>query len=632
MLKKYFQPGVTFYCSDGFKCTDIDVDPDVSSIKFTLGSAEKLVSSFFLRDVKKQFPNVTELVIPCEVTELHISNYMFPNVRNVKSSSIHYCDGVPFLVSLFNNIDKLENSFCLKPDETLDLSCIYSIGDYALEGCRSSNVLVGYNYYRDSEIRFSKHTFDGSIYMLQPYINGIRTFANYVIDVDKDAKEAVIPNNITRAIKTVDFTTLDKIVFGSVTTASGLSEHIFPKTVSLEREDYLSHMMIENVFTNKYIENFELDENNGQYCAKDGILYSKDGETLTLYPKGRPGSFTIPDGVIRVEDTAFARSLVDEVTLPPSLTKIGSLAFYNCGITKLTVLPGRMRRLGGASRECFASCKKLTTIDIAETVRSIDMQTFEYCDSLTNLIFREGLSNIAFRAFYHCNSLTEIELPSSIGYIGDMAFDRAEHVILNDNMPKNLIRAIAWPDANILSDRYTDEKKFVEIIIKAESKIVKNSKYLSEYFAANPDEETYTLFIPKYINKTMIRQISAKFNDFVDGVYGDNDNEFFEYAKNLYSLTSNVISKQTTAFAVFEKFNDDDAKSYIKRSAKNFAAKLIERNDTDTLIRLLDSRLCSKAALKSLHADALRDSNTVIAAYLMQAIGDNQTGAATFKI
>ena len=117
------------------------------------------------------------------------------------------------------------------------------------------------------------------------YINGIRTFANYVIDVDKDAKEAVIPNNITRAIKTVDFTTLDKIVFGSVTTASGLSEHIFPKTVSLEREDYLSHMMIENVFTNKYIENFELDENNGQYCAKDGILYSKDGETLTLYPK-----------------------------------------------------------------------------------------------------------------------------------------------------------------------------------------------------------------------------------------------------------------------------------------------------------------------------------------------------------
>ena len=631
MLKKYFQPGVTFYCGDEFKCTDIDVDPEVTSVKFTLGSAEKLESSFFLRDVKKQFPNVTELVIPGEVTELHISNYMFPNVRNVESSSVHYCDGLPFLVSLFNNVDKLENSFCLKSDEMLDLSCVSVIGNYALEGCCSHNILIGRSY-KDDELRFGEHAFDGSVYMFKPYNNGIRTFANYIIDVDKDAKEAIIPNNITRAIKSVDFTTLDKIIFESMATAWELSGHILPKTVSLKREDYLSHMMIENVFTNRYIENFELDENNGQYCTKSGVLYSKDGETLTLYPKGRPGNFAIPDGVICIEDTAFARSLVDEVTLPSSLTQIGSLAFYNCDITKLTVLPGRMRRLGGASRECFASCKKLTTIDIAETVRRIDMQTFEYCDSLTNLIFREGLRNIAYRAFYHCDSLTEIEFPSSIEYTGDMAFDRAERVILNDNMPKNLIRAIAWPDANILSDRYTDEKKFVEIIIKAESKIVKNSKYLSEYFAANPDEKIYTLIVPKYINKTMIRKISAEFNDFVDGVYGDNDKEFFEYAKSLYSLTSNVISKQATAFAIFEKFNDDDAKSYIKRSAKNFAAKLIERDDTDTLIRLLDSKLCSKAALKSLHANALRDNNTIIAAYLMQAIGDNQTGAATFKI
>lgn len=65
-----------------------------------------------------------------------------------------------------------------------------------------------------------------------------------------------------------------------------------------------------------------------------------------------------------------------------------------------------------------------------------------------------------------------------------MAFDRAERVILNDNMPKNMIRAIAWPDANVLSDRYTDEKKVVKVIIKSESKIVKNSKYLSDYFAS----------------------------------------------------------------------------------------------------------------------------------------------------
>ena len=41
------------------------------------------------------------------------------------------------------------------------------------------------------------------------------------------------------------------------------------------------------------------------YSTADGVLYSRDGTRLVLYPRGRAGAFVIPDGVTVLCDGAF---------------------------------------------------------------------------------------------------------------------------------------------------------------------------------------------------------------------------------------------------------------------------------------------------------------------------------------
>ena len=51
----------------------------------------------------------------------------------------------------------------------------------------------------------------------------------------------------------------------------------------------------------------DVDEKNENFCSVDGVVYSKDKTHLKAFPAGRGGSFTIPNGVTKVENFAFYR-------------------------------------------------------------------------------------------------------------------------------------------------------------------------------------------------------------------------------------------------------------------------------------------------------------------------------------
>ncbi len=86
-------------------------------------------------------------------------------------------------------------------------------------------------------------------------------------------------------------------------------------------------------------------EDNLNYASIDGVLYSKDKKTLIMYPKGKTGSFTIPNGVTSIGDEDDYASCEFEdctgltsVTIPNSVTSIWFGAFRGCtGLTSMTV-------------------------------------------------------------------------------------------------------------------------------------------------------------------------------------------------------------------------------------------------------------------------------------------------------
>lgn len=81
------------------------------------------------------------------------------------------------------------------------------------------------------------------------------------------------------------------------------------------------------------------EEDSSWRNVKD-VRYSQDGSTLVSFPHDLAiESFTVPEGVTAIGESAFAGSLLKEVNLPASLKHIGMYAFYGCEQLEKIPLP-----------------------------------------------------------------------------------------------------------------------------------------------------------------------------------------------------------------------------------------------------------------------------------------------------
>ena len=71
---------------------------------------------------------------------------------------------------------------------------------------------------------------------------------------------------------------------------------------------------------------------------------------------GSGGNVVIPDGITRIDDQAFQYSKVTEVTIPNTVTVIGTLA--------------------------FCKCEQLTSISIPDSVTTMGFTVFKDCINL----------------------------------------------------------------------------------------------------------------------------------------------------------------------------------------------------------------------------------------------------------
>lgn len=111
---------------------------------------------------------------------------------------------------------------------------------------------------------------------------------------------------------------------------------------------------------------FSVNAENPYYKVVDDSLYSKDGKTLYVYAHGKnETTFTVPDGVERIEDNAFLNSdnLVS-VIIPNSVKYIGLEAFEYCDKLESITIGTGVEVIGC---EAFGYCYELKTITYAGT-------------------------------------------------------------------------------------------------------------------------------------------------------------------------------------------------------------------------------------------------------------------------
>ena len=157
----------------------------------------------------------------------------------------------------------------------------------------------------------------------------------------------------------------------------------------------------------------------------------------------------IPDGVTSIEQGAFTGcSGITSITIPNSITYIGAGAFYNCDNLSYNIYDNAyylgndenpyfalIKALSTDITSCeinsnckhicsqaFTDCKKLTSINLPNTLISIGNIAFQHCELLESINIPNTVTNIGWQAFIYCYELASINIPNSVTSIGPGAF------------------------------------------------------------------------------------------------------------------------------------------------------------------------------------------------------------------
>ena len=128
---------------------------------------------------------------------------------------------------------------------------------------------------------------------------------------------------------------------------------------------------------------------------------------------------TIGENVISIGESAFTSTELTSIIIPNSVQSIGAYAFYNQVKLASVTLGNSVQSIGESA---FRNCNLLTSLTIPNNVTTIGNYAFLSCSSLTDLTIGSSVQSIGDEAFYGCSLLPSVVIPNSVQKIGKEAF------------------------------------------------------------------------------------------------------------------------------------------------------------------------------------------------------------------
>jgi hypothetical protein len=139
-----------------------------------------------------------------------------------------------------------------------------------------------------------------------------------------------------------------------------------------------------------------------------------NGYTITRLGNNINNSILVPSG-------GTQNTTVESVTIPGSVTSIGSKSFYKCKALTTVNIPDSVTSIESWA---FEYCTALKSVTIPGTTTSIGAWVFDGCTGLTGVSIGSGVTSISNGMFYNCPGLTDVTIPGSVTSIGDHAFSQ----------------------------------------------------------------------------------------------------------------------------------------------------------------------------------------------------------------
>ena len=173
------------------------------------------------------------------------------------------------------------------------------------------------------------------------------------------------------------------------------------------------------------VQNNDLPPSNWDLLIPSTVTYNsitynvKKINTNALQNVANLKNLTIPNSVTEIGSSAFQGSGLTNVVSWGGITKINIFAFAETALKNITFPNNRNITVQwpGLGSDIFSGCASLTGVTYGNMITELGDRMFKDCSSLTTFTNYSGLTAIRSRVFYNCNLKQEFIIPDYVNVL-----------------------------------------------------------------------------------------------------------------------------------------------------------------------------------------------------------------------